>query len=141
MVLESAVHESLGVPLNRGERRTQLVGDVDDEILPDALELFELTVLAFQLLDGALEIFAGLLELRAEQSELARVGGIEPGAIVSLSKLAGEGDDAAEPLRDAPREEGGDHDGRQKRRGGRGQHAAPNRVDLARYLGERHGKA
>ena len=68
MIFERSVHKRFRVALDRGQRRAQLVRDVDDEIFSDALQLFELGVLALELLDRALQVLAGFLELPAENA-------------------------------------------------------------------------
>ena len=91
-----AVDERFRIALNGGERRAQLVRDVDDEIFPDAFQLFEFGMLGLQLLHGTFQLGAGFVELAAQQSEFAAMRLAEPRVEIAVREFAGEPDDPAE---------------------------------------------
>ena len=136
-VVDGAVYQRLGIPLDGGQGRTQLVRNVDHEVLADAFDLLQLGMLALQLLHGVLQVFGGLIEGFDEVPELAAAGFRQAGPEVAARQLRGMGSDG-EAARDDARHKARNDQRRQKRQRRAGQDLDPDRVDLAVDLRERH---
>ena len=73
-IVQCPVHQSFGVSLDGGQRRTQLVRHVDHEVFSHALHLFQLGVLALKLGHGLLKVFGGIVQGLGELAEFTRIG-------------------------------------------------------------------
>jgi hypothetical protein len=140
-IVDGAVQQRFGVALDGGERRAQLVRDVDDEILADILQFFELGVLGFQAVEHELEFFTGFVELGGEQAQLAAGGAGEARAEVTFGELAGEFDDGSQAAGDVAGENRRQNHERQEGQGGGKQHVIANGADLRLDSGCRDSQA
>ena len=69
---------------------------VDDEVLPDALQLFQLRMFLLQLLEHALELLAGIVQLAAKHAEFVVAAHGQTRLEVAFRELSRVVDDGAE---------------------------------------------